>query len=597
MQGVRAFCLGAIILSPCICPIAVSADLQQFTPLDLSTCVTRTWSEFRPWNNWNGPAGGLDQLDGVPFQIDGVIQFRSVTPWSLDDALPTRQVILVGRRVTRIHLLHCSEFSTRNGEPAAKLVLHGADGKDQDFIIRFGVHFSDWRHFPQGTGSTDPNTRYAWLAPLRVERNTPFVTAIWHTALENPRPEVEVASIELRSLFSEVRYDVLAVTTEIGPSAGSNQLQNPQRGSPIVEPAVARLKFLDSDDSSPVAHARVEASVLKKGQMAPWETVETDEQGSAALYFPSGDAPREIEVVATGPRHTTVKLLFPMDPDRAHVIKMHRGKTVGGKVVDEAGSVVPGATVTITGSQPDDLGQTFLSKWPDALTDKDGVWSLGCAPPKFSRLIITVRPSKLLPAGIYEQDDTGGSSFSFRGEALSQGKAVFQVNGGIELKGSITVPTPSAPKMIVTLFKGDTPDALRLTAQADKEGRFRFGGLSPGPGYLAIKHEGFAPVLQKLEITTNLTVINLERGKTLEAIVRDESGRPLGQTLFQATSWRGDGWLEHFGYSDSAGKFRWDSAPSDAVTFSVFHPGCRELRDVALSPGAAPRVFILERQN
>ena len=99
----RALYFAPTMLLSCAGLIAASPEPQKFTPLDLSSFATRSWPEFRPWINWNGPVGGLQQLDGVPFQIDGVIQLRSVTPRSLDDALPTRaQGILVGRRVSRL---------------------------------------------------------------------------------------------------------------------------------------------------------------------------------------------------------------------------------------------------------------------------------------------------------------------------------------------------------------------------------------------------------------------------------------------------------------------------------------------------------------
>jgi hypothetical protein len=69
------------------------------------------------------------------------------------------------------------------------------------------------------------------------------------------------------------------------------------------------------------------------------------------------------------------------------------------------------------------------------------------------------------------------------------------------------------------------------------------------------------------------TFIGVQRGHSLQAVVRDDSDRPLANALFQATSWKGDSWLQQFGYSDTDGKFRWDAAPADEVTFNVSCPG------------------------
>lgn len=147
------------------------------------------------------------------------------------------------------------------------------------------------------------------------------------------------------------------------------------------------------------------------------------------------------------------------------------------------------------------------------------------------------------------------------------------------------------------MFLWDSPGASRLTTRTDKEGRFIFSGIQNGQVWLLITADGFAPELQKLETTTNSVSISLQRANPVLAVVHDASGHPLANALFQVTSWKGDSWLQHFGYSDAEGKFRWDSAPADPVTFNISYPGLRGLQDVPLSPGNAPTVLRLERQN
>jgi len=190
------------IFVPVFASRAASDGGQVFYPIDFSAQATRQWTEFRPWINWNPPAGGLQHFDGVPFQLDGVIQFRCISPRSANDALPTRaRGILVGRRFARLHLFHFSEFSGQPGEPAVKFVLHGVDGKDNEFVVRYDVHFQDWSHWPQGPDCSDHDTRAIWRAPPRLQPENPFMTVLWHTVFANPRPGVEVASVEVCSLL------------------------------------------------------------------------------------------------------------------------------------------------------------------------------------------------------------------------------------------------------------------------------------------------------------------------------------------------------------------------------------------------------------
>jgi protocatechuate 3,4-dioxygenase beta subunit len=593
-----ANCLAAALLLPMLETLAASSDSERFAPLDVSRFATSGWTTFRPWITWNGPPGGLQRLDGVPFQIDGVIQFKSLNPKALGDLLPTRvKGIVVGRRFTALHLLHCSEFPEAPREPVVKLILHYSNQQEEEFVLRYGVHFEDWYHPLQGLASADTTTHNAWIAPPRTDQSGPWGTALWHTVLVNPRPEVGVVSFEVRSLFSQARYTLVAATTESGAVRSSAPTNKTQRIPADREPVTLRFRLVDAEDGTPIALARVQATAATNSRSSPWDTVETDSQGEAILCFPSRMAAMPIELLATGPNHIAAKFSAAIDPQNTPCFKMHRGQSIGGRVVDERGRPIAGAAINVAGPQADDSGRLFVAKWSTATTDTNGIWSLGCAPPAFTRLILTIQRSQLLPAVIYEQDDTGVAPFSVRGEALSQRKAVFQVKSGIEFSGKVTCAGQAIPQAQVALFYGETAYAARLTAWTDKGGRFAFPGLEPSPVSVLITAGGFAPALQKLEITTNSVAMVLERGKTVQAFVRDESGRPLARTLFQVTSWQGDAWLQHSGYSDAEGKFRWESAPAAPATFTVFHPGFRVLPNVPLDPGAAPRVLVLVRQD
>ena len=194
---------------------------------------------------------------------------------------------------------------------------------------------------------------------------------------------------------------------------------------------------------------------------------------------------------------------------------------------------------------------------------------------------------------IYEQKDSV-YPLSARGELLSHGTAVFRIKSDTGLNGLVTSTEGVVTNATVTLFCGDTPEAVRLTTHSGSEGRFHFTGLEPGPGSLIVQADGFAPRFQMLEITTNLVTVTVERGKTLQAKAQNVLGQPLPQTLFQVTSWNGGSWIHHFGYSDVSGIFRWPSAPSEPVNFTVSHPGFRVLRDVSLSAEAKTDIRLLD---
>ena len=157
------------------------------------------------------------------------------------------------------------------------------------------------------------------------------MTVLWHTVFANPRPDVEVASLEVCSLLSKVRYTLAGLTVETGPARASERPNDSGPMRPVVEPSVVHFRLVDADDGSPVIHARVQASMTNKGQTAVWDIVETDVTGTAVLDFPSRDIPSQSEIVATGPNHVTTRFSLTIDPRRINLLKMNRGQKIGGK--------------------------------------------------------------------------------------------------------------------------------------------------------------------------------------------------------------------------------------------------------------------------
>jgi len=571
-------------------PIATTS----FAPIDLSRYSTTRRAEFRPWVNWNGPPGGVQKLGGVPFQIDGVMQFRTFSPRLPFDGYPTRiRNIQVGRRLTQLHLLHFSEFSGTDGQPAARLVLHYADSKEHEFILRYGIHFQDWVHPLEGQVCSDPLTRTAWFAPPRSEPDNPLLTTLWHTELDNPRPDADVLSIEVRSLFSQVRYSLAAITTESGRPTQRQKDLRPMRT--VNEPVIVRFRLLDADTGAPITNACVQASGPREGELLQRDPFETDAQGVVAIDFPNGATVPPLEFLATGHSHVSTRFSLTTNPQSMPDFKMHRGKPIGGRVVDEAGGPVAGATITIGAPYNDDSGKFSVAKWPPALTDTNGLWSLACAPSEVNRFIINIQHSPLLPGIIFEQDDDSHGPFSFRGKELSQRKATFTIKAGASLKASVTCSGKPVTAAQATVFLWESPIATRLNTRTDTEGRFMFSGLPNGPIWLLVTADGFSPDLQKLEPTTNSISILLPPGRSLQAIVQDESGRPVPNALFQVTSWRGDSWLQQFGYADAEGKYRWDSAPEGRVTFNLSCPRFHGFQGLELTSGTPARILKMQR--
>jgi hypothetical protein len=363
----------------------------------------------------------------------------------------------------------------------------------------------------------------------------------------------------------------------------------------LKEPAVISIKLLDQESGAPIVGAIVQAIVPREGQVLQQSPIETGDDGVAAIDFPPGENAPPIDLLVTGQNHVSTRFSVPADTHGTVTFKMRRGKRIAGRVADEAGRPVGGAAVTIGGPMQDESGKFLMAKWPPAVTSSNGDWSLGCAPANLSNLVVSIQHSPLLPPSIFEQDDTAPGPLFFSGQELAQGKAIFKIKRGQELKASAKCEGKAVTGALVTLFLWDSPVATRLSTRTDGEGRFEFSGLPSGPVWLLISGEKISPELQKVEPGTNSISISLPPAKTIEAIVQDQSGQPLPNALFQTSSWRGGSWLQQFGYTDAKGKFRWDSAPGDIVTFRVSCRGYRKIDEVALQPDKRPQNLKMER--
>jgi 5-hydroxyisourate hydrolase-like protein (transthyretin family) len=591
--------LGTTLTLLSIC--GLSAGTPTLNEIDLSSHITCPWDAYKPWNTWNGPPRGRQVLQGVPFRIDGVIQLKTVSPQASGEYHPTRvDGIKIGGRFTQLHLLHFTEMVSQHGAPLAKLILHYADGEERSFVLRYGLHLQDWNHPAYGTEAAESSSRYAWMAPQLNDPEDAFVTTCWETALLNPRPEVEVVSFDVRSLFSNSRYTLAAATAETGPDSPMPPRLVDSRPVPAaVEPLVQRVRFLDAGDGKPIALAVVQAWRRDGENLMQWAALDTDAQGEAALDFPrdAGDISVELRVVS--PLHVPTRFSFvaktsgtASSQPPALVFKVTRGGTIGGLVQDEQGRPVVGATVLLAGTEKDPLGKFILGKWPAAVTAADGRWSLNCAPPDLSGLTLTLQHSNFL-ATTYEQDDTGGGPITFRGQDLLLQKRVFKLRAGEETKGVVTAAGAPVAGASIMLFLGETSTAERRSAQTDSDGRFSIRGLETGPGRLLVTSEGFAPELLNIEIKTNVVAVALSRAKPLQALVRNPLGEAVKDVLFEVMTPGGGPFLPHIGYSDAEGKFRWDSAPAEGASFLIAKRGFHPLKGVVLRPGDVPHEMTI----
>ena len=182
-------------------------------PLDLTASYDTLASHFG--EGMTAVPHGFQTFAHVPLQIDG-----SKCLWgagypqyggSISD--PQFLGIPVNRKFETLYVCHTAIFSSRNNTPVYELVFRYEDGDSVTNVVKYGADVLDW-YANTGwkvIGPTGRNSQLAWHGDYVAKGKTlPLRFSL--TALNNPRPSEQVASIDLYSSKNASCGLILAMT-------------------------------------------------------------------------------------------------------------------------------------------------------------------------------------------------------------------------------------------------------------------------------------------------------------------------------------------------------------------------------------------------
>ncbi len=149
---------------------------------------------------------GSNRWIGVTFDIRGIIQLCGGAPDS--ELFPERVPIPVGQAFHRLHALHGTTWSERQGREIGTFVLHYANGQSAELPIVFEDHL---------LGLGDPNPKCAkgqmvWpTASVKIAADDPH---LYQTTFLNPQPELNVVSMDYVSKATQCGPFLVALTVE-----------------------------------------------------------------------------------------------------------------------------------------------------------------------------------------------------------------------------------------------------------------------------------------------------------------------------------------------------------------------------------------------
>lgn len=173
--------------------------------------------------DWLFPRG-RQVLDGVPFQMDGVIELYGTG--SAQRRNPGRTNVTdipLGRACERIHLLAATDDSGQDTNRVATLRLNYADGSNAALEVVFGFHVRRWVAAWHKTSAAprDPATHVAWAGQHAEAAKQDEFARLFHSVFTNPTPEKIVKTISLESTRARPGLWVAAIS--VGPANAAPQ--------------------------------------------------------------------------------------------------------------------------------------------------------------------------------------------------------------------------------------------------------------------------------------------------------------------------------------------------------------------------------------
>jgi peroxiredoxin len=288
-----------------------------------------------------------------------------------------------------------------------------------------------------------------------------------------------------------------------------------------------------------------------------------------------GYVPQQIHLFIPSYSEESDRLLF----------RMEKGTTIGGRVLDQHGKPVGGASVCVNVGKDYPRSRQWLNPNSDSVkTDAEGRWSFPNVPAHGLRVHLAAYHHECLgDKPFYDYTDPVMPE-----SVLHDGSAVLRLERGTPIEGTVVAPD-GKPVADAEVIYGDARqfDYNRIPpVQTDARGKFRLG-IKPGvASSLTIKAPGFGPARQALRVGSEpqQLTIALPAGRTIRGRLVDTTGKPISMGTLQVTSWRDSKALSETLDTGWFAWFAWADAPSDEVTFHVSAIGYPE-KDVTLGPG------------
>lgn len=346
------------------------------------------------------------------------------------------------------------------------------------------------------------------------------------------------------------------------------------------------LHVVEPETGESLPHAKLYLAYFRQNGKTERVRLITDKNGKAAVdIFERPFDSLNLFVTADGhvPKVTSWGTRRPMPAQ--YTMRLERGVTIAGTVVDEAGQPIAGAKIEFDGPGNDWAVPDNIQFGPDAtsMSEADGRWSCNMIPTNMARFSLLVTHPEHAHTTVPVQSDAP------RAHVVVM-KAGFTVAGTVQ--DSNGNPIDAAEVRDVRMNE----EGERST-NTDPAGTFQLKHMNAGELVLAVKAQGFAPAVQTIQVTGALAGIrfHLGPGQLLRGRVIDEEGNPIRGVWAKTTPGRRK--IQWSVMTDADGRFEWDSAPEEPLLYSFMADGFKQSYALKLQADGSDHEIKLTREQ
>jgi RNA polymerase sigma factor (sigma-70 family) len=289
----------------------------------------------------------------------------------------------------------------------------------------------------------------------------------------------------------------------------------------------------------------------------------------------------------------------PAPPDHL-LFQMERATTVRGRVVDQDGKPIAGATVMIDVSKKYPGSRQWVDlKYDKAQADAEGRWSFSGVPEKPDSVKLAAYHALYLPdRNFFRMEDFQPLS------ALRDGSATLRLQRGTPIEGTVRAAN-GRPVADAEVFVGEGRRYANAIPplKTDARGRFALGLPRGTISALTARAPGFSPALQPIRVGSDpLRVeLTLPPPHVLKGRVVDPEGKPIAGAQINVAwsgpgtsgaSGRGEEALSERLTTDADGRFAWKDAPERGIRVTAWARGFAATKDLSLDSDVDHRVVL-----